>query len=187
MVKTLFERDPKEWVRLTLLGRHYEATRRGRRMRESYNVSIRFYELQFKSFGKPRDEEFTQYSEMMISQLPRFNKYLKLDKFSRRLIIQFPMDWWEASDTHYMPCIESFLIQFITESKYIVCVNFRSSEASRTLEDLGLVKMLCETMLDLKKYRLLMVAANFFNVHEYLDGGTSDNFTAKTYLEVKRE
>ena len=177
MAKTLFDHNIRSIN---------EITRRGRRMLESYNASLRFTEDQFETFKKPRDEEFTQYSEMMISQLPRFNKYLSLDKFSRRLIIQFPMDWWEGSDIHYMPCIESFLVQFLTETDYIVCINFRSSEASRTLEDMGLVKSLCETMLDLKKYRLLMVAANFFNVHEYLDGGTSDDFTAKTYSEVNR-
>jgi hypothetical protein len=168
----------------------YSIVRRGRAMNEGYSVSIKptFGPKDISLLGEPREIEYDQYLGMIVEQIPRFKKYLKLDKFSRRLIFQFPMDHWESSDINYMPCLESFMIQFVSDTEYIVCVNFRSSEASRTVEDLALIKKLCGSKwLGLDGYKMVNLYAHFFNLHEYKDGGTSDDFTAKTYSEVKHE
>ena len=168
----------------------YRTVRRGRLMSEGYSISIKptFGPQDISLLGEPREIEYDQYLGMIVSQIPRFKKYLNMDKFSRRLIFQFSMDHWEGSETHYMPCLESFMIQFVTETEYIVCVNFRSSEASRTVEDLALIKKLCESKwLGLDVYKMVNIYAHFFNLHEYVDGGTSDDFTANTYSEVKHE
>jgi len=123
---------------------------------------------------------------MIIPQIPRFKKYFKLDKFSRRLLIQFPVDWYENKEQDYMPCPESFLVQFINENEYIVLCNFRSSELNRIPEDLSIIKNFCETQLGLEDYKLVSLSANFMNVHKYLDGGSSEDFTSKTYFETNR-
>ena len=124
---------------------------------------------------------------MITPQIERFKKYFNLDKFSRRLLIQFPASWYEDKEQDYMPCPESFLVQFVDEDTYEVMCNFRSSEVSRIPEDLAIIKKFCEDVLDLASYRLLTMRANFMNVHKYLDGGSSEDFTAKTYFEVKNE
>lgn len=174
-------------LRLRRYHMFYKAIRRGRMMSEGYSQCITIRGRDLEKLGEPRPVEYDQYGGMIIDQIPRFQKYLRVDKFSRRLIIQFPMSHWEGSQKHYMPCIESFMVQFVTETRYIVCINFRSSEASRTVEDLALVKKLCENRLGLGNAQLIEIYAHFFNVHEYLDGGTSDDFTARSYREVKDE
>ena len=165
-------------------------TRRGRCMNEGHGLSIVVPIMGngLDMLGNPREIEYGQYLGMILDQIPRFKRYLSLDKFSRRLIFQFPMSNWEGTDKDYMPCIESFMVQFISETEYIVCVNFRSSEASRILEDLALIKRLCgSTWVGLAEYKMVRMYAHFFNVHEYLDGGTSDDFTAKTTRVVNSE
>lgn len=158
-------------------------TRRGRKMIEANNSQLILNDM--SNICEFRYEEYNQYLEMIIPQIERFKKYFNLDKFSRRLLIQFPANWYEDKELDYMPCPESFLVQFIDENTYEIMCNFRSSEINRIPEDLAIIKKICEDVLDLKNYKLSTIRANFMNVHKYLDGGSSEDFTAKTYFETK--
>lgn len=143
-------------------------------------------DLEFELFNEYRQEEYDQYRLMIQSQITRFDKYLTLDRFSRRLLIQFPADWYEDKPEDYMPCPESFLVQYITEESYEVIVNFRSTELSRCSEDISVIKDLCEKELVLPgKINTMLV--HFMNIHKYLDEGTSEDFNVKEGYFNKRE
>ena len=174
-------------LELVLISSNYprNVTRRGRKMIEANNSQLILSDV--SNVSEFRQEEYDQYLEMITPQVERFKKYFNLDKYSRRLLIQFPANWYEDKEQDYMPCPESFLVQFVDEDTYEVMCNFRSSEVSRIPEDLAIIKKFCEDVLDLASYRLLTMRANFMNVHKYLDGGSSEDFTAKTYFEVKNE
>jgi len=163
-----------------------EIVRRNRKMLETNNSKIKIDRDIFDSISEYRQEEYDQYLEMITPQITRFKKYFDLDKFSRRLLIQFPANWYEDKGLDYMPCPESFMVQFVDEENYIVLCNFRSSEINRIPEDLSIIKTFCLKELGLDEYNLLSISANFMNAHKYLDGGSSEDFTAKTYFETNR-
>ena len=177
----------QEWVEYKVFERSwpYEVERRGRKMKEVHSSSFGFHQDEYPWLNEFRQHEYDQYLEMITPQLPRFKRYFELDKFSRRLLIQFPANWYEDKEQDYMPCPESFMVQFLEEDEYIVQANFRSSEVSRIVEDVSIIKKFCEDVLELKQYKMLWIDCHFNNAHKYLDGGSSEDFTAKTYFEKK--
>ena len=160
-------------------------SRRGRTMREVHGASMEFTTRDHDNLSEFKQEEYDQYLEMIQPQIQRFKKYFQIDKFSRRLMIQFPLNWYENKQLDYMPCPESFMVQFLDEKDYIVVCNFRSSETSRIQEDLSIIKTFCEKELGLSEHKLTSILAHFCNAHKYLDGGSSEDFTATTYFEMK--
>lgn len=153
--------------------------RRDRDMREilSFSKTLTFDEI--KDF-KHRDEEYQQYKEMILDQVDIFMRYYNLDRLSRRLIIQFPINWYEDKEEDYTPCPESFMIQYtdVYGYEYDIILNERSTEVSRASEDISVIMRICDEVLHLEgKLRYFKVHYN--NLHVYLDGGSSEDFDVK--------
>lgn len=158
--------------------------RRGRPMEEQLGLSVTFYANDILGLGC-RPEEYQQYYEMIKDQIPRFQKYLQQDKYSRRLLIQFPVNWYDDKPEDYMPCPESFLVQYETEDRYTVIFNERSVELSRAAEDIGIVLRLCRDGLHLPG-QIQRMKVHYMNLHKYLDGGSSEDFDVTNgYFEKK--
>jgi hypothetical protein len=151
--------------------------RRNRKMSEALGLSIDFTADEVKSLSY-RQIEYEQYREMILPQIPRFKKYYDLDRFSRRLLIQFPADWYEGGPEDYMPCPESFLVQYRSADEYGVVFNERSVELSRATEDVAIVYKICKEDLRLEG-NLSMFYVHYMNIHIYLDGGSSEDFDVK--------
>ena len=149
--------------------------RRGRQMRELSGVSFTLYHQRLEFFNSYRESEYQQYREMIQSQISRFKNYLNIDKFSRRLLIQFPADWYENTPQDYMPCPESFIVLYLNENEYEIIANFRSTEISRLSEDIAMIKSLCIKELGLVD-KLIKMKIHLMNVHKYLDQGSSEDF-----------
>ena len=105
-------------------------------------------------------------------------KYYLLDKYSRRLLIQFPADWYENRVENYMPCPESFLVQYINYHEYNVILNERSVEYSRAAEDISIIYRICRDDLELDG-DLKTFYVHYMNIHAYEDGGSSEDFDVK--------
>ena len=160
--------------------------RRGRKVKEDFSVTIYLDKqgLEELKLIKYRDHEYHQYKEMLDAQKDRFFKYYKLDKFSRRLLIQFPADWYENKNIDYMPCPESFLIQYVNNENYNVIINMRSSEISRVYEDLAIIRDFCITELLLEGTMNIM-SVHFMNIHRYEEGSSEDYDAKKGYFDKK--
>lgn len=154
-----------------------EVIRRNRKMKEinSFSFTYTYNDIISLNF---RDSEYKQYSDMIQDKLLKFFYYLQTDKFSRRLLIQFPSDWYENSELNYMPCPESFLILYVNENEYDVIFNERSTEYNRATEDVAIIYNIIKNDLKLKgKIRCMKV--HYMNLHMYLDGGSSEDFEVK--------
>lgn len=161
-------------------------TRRNRPMNELIGATIMIDQSEIELFNDYRQHEYDQYRQMIQSQVIRFDKYLSLDRFSRRLLIQFPANWYENKPEDYMPCPESFAIFYSTENLYNIVINFRSTELTRASEDISIIKALCEKELVMPG-RMNNIFVHFMNVHEYLDQGSSEDFEVTSgYFERKR-
>lgn len=155
-----------------------KSTRRGRRMIESIGVQASFSSSMIRSIHF-RQDEYSQYREMIDDQIPLFQRRLQEDKFGRRLLIQFPSNWYESKPQNYMPCPESFLVQYIDDSSYDIVLNERSTEYTRAPEDLSIILYMCEVDLQLEGSSRF-VHVHYMNLHKYLDGGTSEDFDANS-------
>jgi hypothetical protein len=122
-----------------------------------------------------RQEEYDQYREMIQDQIPRFQRYYQQDLFSRRLFIQFPADWYEGKPQDYMPCPESFLVQYKNPDHFDIIFNERSVEYNRAAEDVAIVYHLCRDELQIQG-QLDKFYVHFMNIHRYKDGGSSEDF-----------
>lgn len=149
--------------------------RRGRDVRELSPVIITLDRNDLSVFDEYRQHEYDQYRMMIQSQIIRFDNDLNRDKFGRRLLIQFPADWYADKPEDYMPCPESFFIQYYSENTYTVIANFRSTEMSRAYEDIAIIKALCEKELVLPGEMVTMFV-HFMNIHIYEDQGSSEDF-----------
>ena len=162
-----------------------KVVRRNRPMLELMGLSIKITPNLVKDYNEYRQEEYNQYREMIQSQITRFDDYLTLDKFSRRLLIQFPADWYDDKPEDYMPCPESFMVQYINEDLYNISINFRSTEFSRYSEDISIIKDLCRKELVLPGV-IHEINVHFMNIHKYLDEGSSEDFdVTKGYFDKK--
>ena len=151
-----------------------EVERRGRLMKERIGLSVCFHRRDIE-WLTCRESEYVQYYDMIKDQVQRFRKYLNQDRFSRRLLIQFPADYYENKDEDYMPCPESFLVQYKDKDTYDIIFNERSVESSRAAEDIGLVLKLCKEVLELPG-KLDKFYVHYMNIHKYMDGGSSEDF-----------
>jgi len=150
-------------------------TRRNRPMNELISATVMIDHHEIEQFNNYRQGEYNHYRQMIQGQIIRFDNYLNLDRFSRRLLIQFPADWYDYKPEDYMPCPESFAIFYSDENLYNLVINFRSTELSRASEDISIIKALCEKELVMPG-RMNNIFIHFMNVHEYLDKGSSEDF-----------
>ena len=111
-------------------------------------------------------EEYKIYKEMSLEYRDIFIENLK-DKYSRRLIIQIPMNYHYKRDQQMMPCIESFAIFYINDNDYYLTINFRSSDLKRLQTDLRIIYTICKNVLMIKG-ALQQIHINFFNLHKYI-------------------
>lgn len=160
--------------------------RRNREMLELIGAKFILRYEDLKLFTEYRQSEYLEYKLMIQDQISRFDKYLTLDIFSRRLLIQFPADWYEEKKEDYMPCPESFLVQYFSTNRYDVIVNFRSTELFRCSEDISVIKALCEKELVLPG-QINIMSIHCMNIHKYLDSGTSEDFNVKEGYFDKKE
>ena len=122
-----------------------------------------------------REEEYEQYRGMILDQIPRFKRYYQQDIFSRRLAIQFPIDYYEDKVQDYMPCPFSFLVQHKNPDQFDIIFNERSVEYTRAAEDVAIVYKICRDDLEIQG-RLIDFRVHFMNIHKYEDGGSSEDF-----------
>lgn len=163
-----------------------EVTRRSRKMKELSSFKISITEpiiTQLMSYNY-RQNEYNQYLEMIIPQINRFKNYYKLDLFSRRLIIQFPANWYENKNIEYMPCPESFLVSYTTQKTFDLIINMRSSEVHRVLEDLSIILNFCFKELNIQG-TIEKLHVHFMNLHMYLEGTSEDFNASSSYFSMK--
>jgi hypothetical protein len=144
--------------------------RRELKVIELFGVSVEIIEIdEIKKIIKSEElyKEYEVYRDMSFVCLNNFNDILKKDKYSRRLIIQFPFDYHYKLGEDMAPCIESFCVFYISEDKYILTINFRSSEIKRLLNDLRIIYTICIDVLQIKNV-LNKIYVNFFNIHQYI-------------------
>lgn len=172
-------------TKLEDVGFPFTTIRRGRKVRENFGIRIYLDEsnLEELKLVKYRDQEYSQYKEMLDTQKQQFFKYYNLDKFSRRLLIQFPSNWYDGKGLDYMPCPESFCVYYVRTDYYLVCVNMRSSEISRVYEDLAIIRDFCILELNLQG-KMGMMEVHFMNLHQYEEGSSEDYDAKKGYFEV---
>jgi len=94
---------------------------------------------EFKDFDK---EELTPYFNMFLPQVPSLCKEFERDKFSRRLLIQFPREYHYNQNENMVPCMESILLLFDEDYSHQAVVNIRSSDITRLSCDLGIINHL---------------------------------------------
>ncbi len=128
-----------------------DIVRRNRNMREILSFSKTLTKDEVKDF-KHRDEEYQQYREMILDQVTIFTRYYNLDRMSRRLMIQFPINWYEDKEEDYTPCPESFMVQYVDVYgyEYDIILNERSTEVSRASEDISVILRICDEVLHLE-------------------------------------
>ena len=169
-----------------VLKQGFTITRRDRVMKELLSFSHTLTADEIKDFTH-RDEEYKQYCDMIKEDISIFNKYYQMDRMSRRLIIQFPINWYEDKKEEYTPCPESFLVQYIDNYgyEYDIIFNERSTEVTRATEDISVVKRICDELLYLE-CKLRNFKVHYMNLHMYLDGGSSEDFDVeKGYFDNK--
>lgn len=185
MSNYIIDSDIINYLKQSLILYGEEKVRRGRLVREinSFTLSINGHNLSQFSY---RQKEYKMYLEMIIDQKERFLRYLNIDLFSRRLLIQFPVNWYDDKEEDYMVCPESFLVLYDDEYSYDVIFNERSTEYKRATEDIAIIKAICDNFLHLKG-EMNNFKVHYMNLHMYLDDMTSEDFNAKEgYFNLKK-
>lgn len=145
-------------------------TRMNRRIIECIGFHYEMSQSEISAFDTINHSEMSPYLDMFAFQIPELKREYDRDKFSRRIMVQFPKDYHYGRNEDMVPCMESFIL-FFNKAGVDVSLNLRSSDVTRIHDDISIiihfVKILLLTFGE--KEHISSLSLHVGSFHKYLE------------------
>lgn len=117
-------------------------------------------------FVNYRKKEYDEYYSMISSQVPTVISEFRENNFSRRLLFQFDKKYYEDKPENFMICPESFVVLFVSQNKFDIIINLRSTDINRLEEDISIIRRISLNIFITSSVE--KIRCHSCNIHKYI-------------------